>query len=92
MPRCVTGRKCIPLLVDRYIEGMNSKPPIRPGLTPAVVRRLDEDCSDDLSSSTTAEERIEMVAVLSRRMWELTGRAIPTYARHEMPVRIVRRA
>ncbi|MBT8403435.1 MAG: hypothetical protein KJP18_06240 [Gemmatimonadetes bacterium] len=70
---------------------MNSKPPIRPGIAPATIRKLDEDCWDDLSSSTTAEERIEMVAILSRRMWELTGRSIPTNARHEMPVRVVRR-
>ena len=71
---------------------MNSEPPVRPGIGPAIVRKLDEGCSDDLSASTTSEERIEMVAVLSRRMWELTGRPIPTYARHEMPVRVVRRA
>jgi hypothetical protein len=31
-----------------------------------------------------------MVSVLSRRMWELTGRPFRAYARGEMPARIVR--
>jgi len=31
-----------------------------------------------------------MVARLSHRMWELTGRPFPTYSRDAMPVRILR--
>lgn len=60
--------------------------------SPGQVRvyRLGEEPDDDLSGSTTAEERLEMVAVLSRRMWELTGRELPTYARSAIPVKIVR--
>lgn len=56
------------------------------------VRRLGEEPSDDLSATTTAEDRLEMVAVLSRRMWELTGSPTPSYTREEMPVRVFRRA
>ncbi len=41
---------------------------------PARVFRLGEEPGDDdLSVVTTAEQRLEMVAELSRRMWELTG-------------------
>jgi hypothetical protein len=59
---------------------------------PARVFRLGEEpADDDLSADTTAEQRLEMVAELSRRMWELTGRATPSYARAAIPVRVVRR-
>lgn len=63
-----------------------------PGAIPARVFRLGDEPGDDLSSSTTPEERLEMVIVLSRRMWELTGRSIPSYRRAEMPVTLVRRS
>lgn len=56
------------------------------------VFRLGEEPGDDLSSTTTAEDRLEMVFELSRRMWELTGRPLPTYDRRNIPVRIVRRS
>ncbi len=62
----------------------------RSALTRARVSRLGDPDPDDLSDSTTPAERVEMVAVLTRRMWELTGKALPTYSRDRMPVRIVR--
>ena len=52
------------------------------------VFRLGEEPSDDLSDSTTAEERFEMVAMLSERMLELGP--TPTGARREIPVRVIR--
>src|SRR5581483_7518425 len=52
----------------------------------ARVYRLGSEPGDDLSACTTPEERVAMVAILSRRMWELTGRPVPTYSRREMPV------
>jgi hypothetical protein len=55
---------------------------------PVRIFRLGDEPPDDLSS-TTAEERIAMVAELSARMWELTGRPLPSYTRATMPVRIV---
>ena len=59
---------------------------------PARVFRLGEEPADDvLSAVTTAEQLLEMVDELSRRMWELTGRETPRYARAEMPVRVLRR-
>jgi hypothetical protein len=57
-----------------------------------VFRLGEEPASDDLSGVTTAEQRLEMVAELSRRMWELSGCETPRYARATMPVRVIHRA
>jgi len=64
---------------------------VRPGVTPARIVRLGTPESEDLSATTTVAERVEMVALLTRRMWEFTGRSFPAYARDEMPVKILRR-
>jgi hypothetical protein len=48
--------------------------------------RLGEEPRDDLSLTTTVEERLEMVETLSVEAWTLTGRPFPSYARHEIPV------
>ena len=56
------------------------------------VFQLGREPADDLSATTTAAERLEMVVILSRRMWELTGRPIPVYSRSEMPVQLIRSA
>lgn len=61
----------------------------RPPLT-ARVYRLGEEPGDDLSTISTAEQRLAMVAVLTRRMWELTGRPVPRYERTTMAVRLRR--
>ena len=56
----------------------------------ARVFRLGDEPGDDLSATTTVEQRLEMVVELSRRMWELTGQPVPSYTRSTMPV-VVRR-
>jgi hypothetical protein len=56
----------------------------------ARILRLEDDADDDLSASTTVQERVAMVAILSRRMWEISGRPWPSYARSEIPIAIVR--
>lgn len=56
---------------------------------PAHVYRLGEEPGDDLSAVTTAEQRVAMVWELTARMWALTGRPLPSYARAEMPVTVV---
>jgi hypothetical protein len=53
--------------------------------------RLGEEPGDDLSSSTTAEERIAMVWALTLEAWKVSGQPMPDYRRAEMPVRILRR-
>ena len=58
---------------------------------PVRVYRLGEEPGDDLSAVTTPEQRLEMVAVLTQRMWELTGHPAPSYRREEMPGRVIRR-
>jgi hypothetical protein len=56
---------------------------------PLHAYRLGEEPGDDLSTTTTAEQRIEMVWQLSARMWELSGRPMPQYSRATMPIAIV---
>ena len=36
----------------------------------------------------TVDDRLALVAVLSRRAWELTGQPLPSYTRATMPVRV----
>ena len=64
--------------------------PARRTVVARVGRLGAEDAADDLSATTTAVERVELVQRLSRRMWELTGRPWPEYRRSAMPGRVVR--
>ena len=50
---------------------------------------LGEEPSEDLSASTTADQRLAMVASLSEEAWTLTGNQMPHYLRHNIPVRRV---
>jgi hypothetical protein len=58
--------------------------------TTARVFRLGDEPRDDLSNSTTAEERIDILRELTERAWRLSGRAFPAYARREIPVHVTR--
>lgn len=58
---------------------------------PVVVHPLHEHGAEEEPTSMTAEQRFEQVWILSARMWELTGRPLPTYTRSEMPIRIQQR-
>ncbi|MEO5580021.1 MAG: hypothetical protein ABIR58_05135 [Gemmatimonadaceae bacterium] len=53
--------------------------------------RLGEEPRDDLSACTTANERLALVADLTREMWALTGREMPIYSRTQIPVAVVPR-
>jgi hypothetical protein len=57
---------------------------------PVRVYRLGHEPGDDLSATTTPEQRLAMVAVLSKRTWELSGRPVPSYPRSQMPGRVLR--
>ena len=48
-----------------------------------------EPC-DNLCESTTAEERLEMLAMLTERAWSLTGKPFPDYERREIPANVIR--
>ena len=56
------------------------------------IRKLDRDDppGDDLSASTSPEQRITLVWELTQRMWALTGRAWPDIPRDRLPIRITR--
>jgi len=51
--------------------------------------RLGDEPREDLSASTTPEERLEMMETLTREAWVLTGRPFPDYRRDQSPVRVV---
>ena len=51
--------------------------------------RLGEEPPDDLSATSTAEERLGMLASLSEEAWALLGRTVPDYPREEAPVAVV---
>ena len=69
--------------------GTDSSPTETPPMAPARILRLDGRVDDDLSDSTTVEDRLAMVDALSKRMWEITGRPLPSYARAEIPAKII---
>ena len=53
------------------------------------VDRLDNQSGEDLSSQTTAEERLAMMWPLALDAWRLSGRRLAEYSRAEIPVRIL---
>jgi hypothetical protein len=59
---------------------------------PVRKYRLGSEPSDDLSDSTTAEERLEMMWPLALEAWSLSGEPLPDYTRSAAPVRRFRRA
>ena len=52
--------------------------------------RLGEEPGDDLSASTTVEERLAMMWPLAIEAWTLSGRALPMYDRKSLPGRLFR--
>ena len=54
---------------------------------PVRKLRLGDEPGDDLSATTTAEERLAMMWPLAVQAWSLTGRPIPTYEREDAPIR-----
>jgi hypothetical protein len=57
---------------------------------PVKKYKLGEEPSDDLSGSTTPEERLAMMWELSRQAWLMAGRDLPVYDRKTTPGRVFR--
>jgi hypothetical protein len=57
---------------------------------PISIHRQGSEPGEDLSATTTAEERLAMVWELSVRAWALSGREWPEYERNTMPGRVIR--
>lgn len=59
---------------------------------PGVKTNLAEACgAEDLSATTTVEERLAMMWPLALSAWSLTGQPLPDYTRAQMPGRVIRR-
>ena len=69
---------------------MPSVPDPRRASWPVRRFRLGEEPPDDLSASTSPEERLALVDTLTREAWALTGRPLPDYRREEAPVRLLK--
>jgi hypothetical protein len=69
----------------------NAGPRTRRQSWPVRKFRLGSEPSDDLSESTTAEERLEMMWPLALEAWSLGDRPLPDYRRSDAPVRRLRR-
>ena len=54
---------------------------------PVRKLRLGDEPGDDLSATTTVEERLAMMWPLAVEAWSLTGQPIPEYQREDTPVR-----
>jgi hypothetical protein len=54
--------------------------------------RLGEEPGEDLSATTTAKERLEMMWPMTVDAWTLAGKKIPDYPRNKTPVRVIRRS
>ena len=59
---------------------------------PIEVRSLAAPAVEDLSGTTTVEERLAMVWALTLEGWALAGRQVPDYARPQTPVSFRRSA
>ncbi len=57
---------------------------------PIRVYRLGEEPDDDLSATTTATERLEMMWPLAVDAWASSGQAIPDYPREKTPIHAIR--
>jgi len=57
---------------------------------PIVRVSLRAESGEDLSASTTVEERLSMMWPLAKAAWSLAG-GVPDYPRSEAPIRISRR-
>jgi hypothetical protein len=58
---------------------------------PVVITTLHDQPTDDLSASTTLEERIAMMRPLALTAWRVAGLPLPRYRRSRIPIRILRR-
>jgi len=71
-------------------EPVDAPTPVDRRSWPVRVYRLGAEPSEDLSATTTAEERLAMVDALTLEAYAISGHAWPAYRRAESPVRLRR--
>lgn len=59
--------------------------------SPPIIADAGPLTDDDLSATTTAKERLEMMWPMTVDAWTLAGKKIPEYPRDKTPVRNIRR-
>ena len=53
---------------------------------------LGDEPGDNLSSTTTPAERLQMMWPLAQEAWSIAGWSLPEYSRSETPVKVLREA
>jgi hypothetical protein len=61
----------------------------KPRIAQAAIYPLGAEPPDDLSATTSIEERIAMMWPLALEAWNVSGRTLPGYRRAEMPGRVI---
>lgn len=79
-----------PLDCNRMTASENTDSPRDARTWQGGVYPLGQEPPDDLKSSTTCEERLELLNRLTEWAWALTGRSFPSYERHEIPGKVIR--
>lgn len=64
----------------------------RPRFDRAAMYPLGSEPPEDLSASTSPQERLAMMWPLALEAWAVAGWPIPDYTRRDMPVRVERRS
>ncbi len=82
----MTDREVYTEIVDREQNQMEGNRERRASW-PVHKYLLGSEPSDDLSESTTAEQRLEMMWPLALEAWSMSGEPLPDYKRNDAPVR-----
>jgi hypothetical protein len=72
----------------KRVQPRNDRAKRRRAAWPIVVKRLSEPVEAEMFG--TAESRLRAVGELTEQCWRLARKSLPTYARHETPVRLAR--
>lgn len=73
-------------------EGFAQRAAARATWTGRKTTLLEASGDEDVSGTTTIEQRLGMMWELAMAAWSLTGAPMPDYSRDQMPGRIIRRS
>lgn len=57
---------------------------------PSRILRLGEEPAEEVTG--TVEERLAAVWTMTLEAWAIAGKPLPTYERHEAPIRVIHRS
>lgn len=72
----------------KHVPTANERAQRRRATWPIAVKRASEGAEPEIFG--TPESRLRAVVELTEQCWALARKSVPTYARHETPVRLTR--